>query len=162
MTNCAESATMVYVDNVYFEQGYDSFGNQKRTSITISANQDVEVGKEGNNYNTRYPVDLYVENYYSSKSVSVIVYRNTVDVNNRVGTATITSTWNSLTISESTLTYSEGFNSDDNLIFTFNSKYYTYSNRYWSESRNEVSYTATCTVGDLLNGNVELYFDRQR
>ena len=162
LTNCAESATMVYVDNVYFEQGYDSFGNQKRTSITISANQDVEVGKDGNNYNTRYPVDLYVENYYSSKSVSVIVYRNTVDVNNRVGTATITSTWNSLTISESTLTYSEGFNSDDNLIFTFNSKYYTYSNRYWSESRNEVSYTATCTVGDLLNGNVELYFDRQR
>ena len=49
-----------------------------------------------------------------------------------------------------TIESASGFNPEDVLTFTFTDKYYSY-NRGWGY-HNSATYTATCTVGELLSG----------
>ena len=141
LTNCAASATTVYVDNEYFAQGSDEFDNPKMTSITIPNTQKVMYQKD-NNYN---PYEIS-----NNRTETVTVSCN----GNYVGTIT---TGVDNVIAEVTITNPDGFKSSDVLTFTFTDKYRRWKNR-WSDQ--VVTYTATCTVEELLNGNHVLEFTR--
>ena len=132
LTNCWVSATTVYVDNEYFNRGSDEFGNNKIYNITIPSSQPVEVERTNN----RYPNTLYNRN-----EVEVTVKFGT----NVVGTFRIDSNRDKVWITANAeLYYSEGLNSTDTLTFTFKD---TPRNSY-----TQSTYTAECTVADLLEG----------
>ena len=86
--------------------------------------------------------------------------------NNRTETVTVSCNGNYVgtittgvdnVIAEVTITNPDGFKSSDVLTFTFTDKYRRWKNR-WSDQ--VVTYTATCTVEELLNGNHVLEFTR--
>ena len=57
-----------------------------------------------------------------------------------------------------TITKEEGLDSEDVLTFTFRDRYYQSGwGGGWSDN---VDYIATCTIGDLLSGNMTLTFAR--
>ena len=104
----------------------------KITTITIPSSQPVEVEKTG----SRYPSTLYGRN-----EVEVTVKFGT----NIVGTFKIDSDRSKIWITDDAeLYYSEGLNSTDTLTFTFKD-----TPRY---SNTQSTYTAECTVADLLEG----------
>ena len=137
LTNCAENETTVYVDNEYFERGSDSFVNEKMTSFEIHESVSVEIEL----YNGYLPKKLFNN---QTESVSVKLKNGT-----SVGTITIAKDYS---IGNRTLTYSSGFNFSDELTLTFTDNRSNYSNTTYT-------WTATCTVEDLLNGNITLEFE---
>ena len=116
----------------------------KIKSITISNTQAVKVQKDS----SRYPQGIY-NNGNENGTETVAVNLNGVNV------GTITIDKDNVTTGI-TLTNDEGFDSDDELTFTFSDKYYYNYIIYqgWADA----TYEATCTVADLLNGNVTLNF----
>lgn len=140
LTNCWESATTVNVDNEYFNRGSDDFGNKKLTSIKITNSQKVTVQQDYN----RYPMLI---NNGGTESVTVKLNGSPV------GTITIDSD-NVTNTEDVEYTSNDGFNRTDVLTFTFEDQY---SGRYnW---QNKDTYTATCTVEQLLSG-ITLDFKR--
>lgn len=138
VTNCAESATDVYVDNEYFERGQDDFVNY--TIYTLTATKTVNVNIQKNN--TYYPFAVHsngANNGTESVTVKIgdEVVGEVVVNNSRVTTSPIV------------LYRSAAFNNGDVLTFTFSDKYYKGRDEWSNEP---VIYTASCTVSQLTNG----------
>lgn len=138
VTNCAESATDVYVDNEYFVRGQDDFINY--TVHTLTATKTVNVNIQKNN--TYYPFAVYSNGANNgTENVTVKIGDEVVGeivVNNsRVTTSPIV------------LYRNAEFNNNDVLTFTFSDKYYKGRDEWSNEP---VTYTASCTVSQLTNG----------
>lgn len=175
LTNCANSATTVYVDNEYFAQGYDSFDVEKQTSLTITKEtfSDISVKREAVRYN-QYTYNVYPKNIHNNTKQNNTTQNNngkeTVNVyynNNQVGTMTITGngknpadftvavTGNSITINDN--------NGIDvaKLEFRFTDYKCTSrnGNKYYFET--STTYKATCnnaTIEDITDNNLSLDF----
>lgn len=177
LTNCANSATIVYVDNEYFAQGYDSFDVEKLTSLTITKEtfSDISVKREAvrydwNTYNV-YPKNIHNNNNNNNTKQNnngketVNVYYNST----QVGTMTITGngenpadftvavTGNSITINDN--------NGIDvaKLEFIFTDKKCTsrQNNKFNFETNTTTTYKATCnnaTIEDITDNNLSLDF----
>ena len=118
-------------------------------SITIPKGLSVVIPREGSNYDNwkRYPNNIYNDgNNNGTESVTVTIKGTSV-------TTKITIDSNDVTDNK-VWEYSAGFSTSDELEFTFSDKYYL-GNWQWSDN---VTYTATCTVGEMLSGNVTLNF----
>lgn len=144
-TNCSNSATAVYVDNEYFARGSDSFVNPKLTRVEITKDmfKGVSVQQEYNSYpsalnnngsNSRVDVTVKIGNQQVG---SIKISRTSVTQINNADNGTIV------------LENPNGIDLSTQLVFTFNSKYRTGTNRW---SNNEVPFTATITLGELLSG----------
>lgn len=136
LTNCKESATDVYVDNEYFNRGTDGFDNEWKPSVTIGTSILVDIQKN----NGRYPYNIFNDGSNNgTRSVSFTYngqnYSLTIDRDN-VTTA-------------STLTNNSGIDPSTVLTFTFEDKYYAGGDNWSTEN---VTYTATCTIRQLING----------
>lgn len=133
-TNCEENATDVFVYNEYFNRGQDGFDNEWKTSVAIGTSIAVDVQKN----NGRYPQTIYNNgNNNGTKNVSFTYngrnYSLTIDRDNVTSGVTLE---NNAGIDPSTV-----------LTFTFTDKYYA-GNNSWVDA----TYTATCTVRQLING----------
>ena len=177
LTNCGNSATTVYVENQYLDDDDDTFDNEKITSVKISNGLAVKIQTQD-----------YDDRWGGSLSVYPKAINNSNNNNNSIGdnkgTETVTVTFNgettSITISSTevtsndiTFTRDEGFDINAELTFTFRDQYctnatYDYWDDEWtvtwsnSNSNNLATYTATCTVADLLDPEYTLNFTRQR
>ena len=141
LTNCAESATMVYVDNVYFEQGYDSFGNSWKNSVTLGTTTGVEIEM----IYGRYPRNIY---YTGGNTGTEQV---TVKMNGSELNTTITIDRNNVT-QGITFTNTEGLSKNDVVEFTFTDNYW-----YGQWSNTPITYKATSTLGDIDAGTTLVF-----
>lgn len=116
----------------------------KINSITIPQGLEVDYQQDGS-YQGYYRDPQKIYNG-GTESVTVTIKGTSV-------TTTITIDSNDVTANK-VWEYSAGFSTSDELVFTFSDKYYR-GNSQWSDN---VTYTATCTVGEMLSGNVTLYF----
>lgn len=146
ITNCAESATEVYVDNEYFNRGIDDFINFERKSITVNTSVPVTVEL----VNGKYPEEIYNDGANDGKEESVDVTLNGTSVGkiiiNKDNVA-----------NDATLTNTVDFADDDVLTFTFKD----YSVKENNSRDKNITYVATCTVQQLLSGTYTLEFKRQ-
>ena len=153
LTNCGNSATTVFVENQYLATASDVFENEKITSITIGTDQIVIVQKD----NDRYPYNIYTTNGASTGN-------NNDNKNNGTEEVTIKLNGTSLSdiikidcdnVTEGVVLKNEsGFNPEDVLTFEFNDNYWYYQ---WSifggtQEWRSTTYTARCTVAELLSG----------
>jgi len=143
LTNCPRSATTVYVDNEYFEQGSDAFTNSKITTFNITTLQQVSY----ENYGGRTPERIY----YNGTEEVIVKLNNTQVGKIIIGKNNVTQI--------ATLEYSAGFDFDDILTFTFSDRYYR-SYGFGGGWQNAATYTSTCTVEELLSGQKTLHFAR--
>lgn len=150
-TNCDNSETTVWVEHDYFKSASAKLGNEKLTSIEIAEGLKVDIQQDGQYQQNFYPSNIYnTGNNDGTESVTTIKLNNT--------TLTGSITINKDNVTEGTTIESDsGFNSDDVLTFTFSDKYCTgvsYRNNRWTPnySTNNSTYTATCTVEELLSG----------
>ncbi|MBR2946767.1 MAG: hypothetical protein IKC18_08840 [Bacteroidaceae bacterium] len=131
-TNCTQNASVVYVDNPYFNRGADYFVNP----FVLGA-INVSYQRVGG----RYPQTIYNNGNNNGKKTGVQVYLN----DKLIGTATVNGT--QLVSAESNFTIPDEFTADDVVTFTFNDNY------YWGGKWNgPTTYTATCKVADLISG----------
>ena len=143
LTNCHLSATTVYVDNEYFKRGSDSF---KITTIEIPSSQKVSF----ENYGNRLPRKIYEG---GTESVSIRLNDDILGTKVTVGRDNL--------VQSVTLQYEDGFKASDELTFTFEDQYW--SNGIWGFGaawQAADTYTATCSVEELLSGSVTLHFER--
>ena len=135
LTNCANSATTVYVDNEYFATGKDNFGNPGMTTVSLATTVAVDVQQ----IYGRYPQKIY-NNGNNSGTESVTVSLNGAEV----GTININSSkvTNGLTITDNS-----GLVQSDEVVFTFADNYW---HGQWSET--PITYTATATLSDIAAG----------
>ena len=135
LTNCANSATIVYVDNEYFATGKDNFGNPGMTTVSLATTVAVDVQQ----IYGRYPQKIY-NNGNNSGTESVTVSLNGAEV----GTININSSkvTNGLTITDN-----GGLVQSDEVVFTFADNYW---HGQWSET--PITYTATATLSDIAAG----------
>ena len=138
VTNCAESATDVYVDNEYFERGQDDFVNY--TIYTLTATKTVNVNIQKNN--TYYPFEIH------SNGANTGTENVTVKIGDEVVGEVVVNN-SRVTTSPIVLYRSAAFNNGDVLTFTFSDKYYKGRDEWSNEP---VTYTASCTVSQLTNG----------
>ena len=164
-TNCANSATTVWVEHDYFEPAFAELGNII-TKIPIPQGYDVTVERKlitnnNNNSTSVYPKTLY-NNNNNNGTISVKV---TNSEDEEVGTIIINP--NEVRSTNAELIYNDGFNLNELLTFTFkdiyceSGTYNRYTGRWtpvWSDNDDLATYTATCTVEELLNGTAELDF----
>lgn len=137
---------------------------QKLKSITITTSQKVTVQQATVSYNYRnysyYPKNIHNNNNSTTArnngTESVTVTLNGVEL-----TDEITIDPDNVTVGGQ-LEYDAGFSNDDVLIFTFSDNYAaSRNNNRITWSNQPATYTATCTVEDLLNGTATLNFERQ-
>lgn len=127
-TNCAESASVVYVDNPYFDRGADNFTNNSITSVP-----NVNVQRIGG----RYPKTL---NDTGASTVDVLYKEE------KIGTVTISGS----KVVATDYVIPQGA---DQLTFTFNDNYY-----WLGTWHGPTTYTATCSVRALNEGAANLDF----
>lgn len=139
LTNCASSATAVYVDNEYFNRASDSFQNPKINSITISSSTFTSVSV-ANNPNV---TDMTITVTSNGNTVS----NNSLKISRSGKNGNYTYSING----EVTITNNNGINNDDNVEFSFTS----------GSGINRRTYKATMTVEELLSGEEALNFTRQ-
>ena len=141
LTNCAENATDVYVDNEYFNRGSDRFTNPWKNSVTLGTAIRVDIQK----IYGRYPYSIYNGgNNNGSKKVSVAL--NGEDVG-----STITIDRDNVT-SGITFTNAEGISKNDVVEFTFTDKYW-----YGQWSDTPITYKATSTLGEIDAGTTLVF-----
>ena len=131
--------------------------------ITIPTSQKVTVQQETYSAYGYWETNVYPQKIYNSGSNDGIE-TVTVTLNGSKNLGTITINKDNV-ISDVTLT--DEFDNNDELTFTFSDRFatnaeYDYYNWSWSYtwSAEDKTYTATCTVGDLLNGTATLSFTR--
>lgn len=167
LTNCANNATTVLVENEYFASASDAFFNTEnggsgsgslsddKKTLTIKS-QIIDVQQDGfsesENLSLRYPYKID-----NNQTVDVDV---TLGSNNSLGKIYIKRDGDSVKIvSDYTFTNINGFKLNDVLTFTFLDRY-KYNDAANSWDNTERPYTATCTVEELLNGTT-LHFTHQ-
>lgn len=130
-TNCAESASVVYVDNQYFNRGSDNFLNNSKTFVP-----NVNVQRVGG----RYPQTL------DDSGVSVADVKHNGNI---IGTVTISRS----KVVAADYVIPSGAQNNDDLTFEFSDNY------YWDGTWNgPITYTAESTVGALNENETTLYF----
>lgn len=133
LTNCEESATIVYVDNEYFATGKDNFGNPGMTTVSLATTVAVEVEQ----IYGRYPYKIYnggnnggvVENVTATLRGAEV---GTININSSKVTKGLTITDNS------------GLVQSDEVVFTFTDNYW---HGTWSAT--PITYKATATLSDI-------------
>lgn len=131
-TNCTQNASVVYVDNPYFNRGSDYFVNP----FVLGA-INVSYQRVGG----RYPQTIYNNGNNNGKKTGVQVYLN----DKLIGTATVNGT--QLVSAESNFTIPDDFQADDMVTFKFEDNYY-WGGRWYGPT----TYTASCEVADLISG----------
>lgn len=124
-------------------------------SIEITDLQNVTVQTD----NGRYPLSIYHNgDNDGTESVTVTILNSTAEVTGNI-TIQATENWggNVSFTASGTISSDIGFDSDDTLVLTFNDQYF---GGWLSGWQGATTYTATCTVGDLLNGTATLSFTR--
>ena len=146
LTNCQASATTVYADNEYFNRASDGFLNPDNMSIKIPNTLPVTIAK----INDKYPEKIYNGGTNNGTESVTVTLGNTnlgtiyIDADNVTDIAILANT--------------SAFKDTDVLTFTFQD----YSVKAGSDERDKyVTYTASCTVAQLKNGNT-LNFTRKR
>ena len=146
LTNCDASATTVYADNEYFNRASDGFLNPDNMSIKIPNTLPVSIAK----INDKYPEKIYNGGTNNgTESVTVTLGNTTlgtiyIDADNVTDIAVLANT--------------TAFKDTDVLTFTFQD----YSVKAGNDERDKyVTYTATCTVKELLSGTHTLQFTKK-
>ena len=85
------------------------------------------------------------------------IQNSTAEVTGNI-TIKATNNWGVSFTASGTISSDIGFDSDDTLVLTLNDQYY----RGWNNGWGDATYTATCKVGDLLNGTATLSFTRNQ
>ena len=150
-TNCTQNASVVYVDNPYFNRGSDYFVNPFSIEIPVGTNVTVQTESFRNNFG--WETNVYPRRLQESESQEVNVTLN-IDGNDiEIGTITINRTQ---VTSGLVVVVPDGVDvdSDDTLTFSFNDKYCsnaTYSNWNWTYtwSDEEQTYEGKCNVSDI-------------
>lgn len=135
-TNCTESATDVYVDNEYFKRGVDAFDNEWKKSVSIGNTINVDIQKN----NGRYPERTYKSGANNGTQTVSFTYNGnpyTITIDNDNVTNGVT------------LQNNAGIDPSTKLTFTFSDKYYAGRGNWSSQP---VTYTATCTIRQLIAG----------
>lgn len=142
VTNCAESATVVYVDNEYFVRGQDSFDNLDITNfVSIGTSNAVKIQQSSG----RYPQRIYNNGDNNGTINDVKVFINGVDTGKTI-TIDRDNVLQGITFED----YSDsGLDLTQELTFKFSDKYYVGGNNW---SANAVEYVATCTLRDIRDG----------
>jgi hypothetical protein len=142
VTNCAESATDVYVDNEYFVRGQDSFDNLDITNfVSIGTSTKVKIQQASG----RYPQRIYNSGDNNGTINDVKVFINGVDTGKTI-TIDRDNVLQGITFED----YSDsGLDLTQELTFKFSDKYYVGGNNW---SANAVEYVATCTLRDIRDG----------
>ncbi len=142
VTNCAESATDVYVDNEYFVRGQDSFDNLDITNfVSIGTSTKVKIQQSSG----RYPQRIYNSGDNNGTINDVKVFINGVDTGKTI-TIDRDNVLQGITFED----YSDsGLDLTQELTFKFSDKYYVGGNNW---SANAVEYVATCTLRDIRDG----------
>ena len=125
------------------------------SSISVTISQD----------NNQYPQNIYNEGSNDGEEDVTVKLNGSI-----VGEVTIkaTKSGQKVTINvyeNKVLEYTNGFNLEDELTFTFTDNYYSYKNKNPNKGwgyHSSATYTAKCTVEKLLSGNVTLNFTRQQ
>lgn len=136
VTNCTESATDVYVDNEYFKRGVDGFDNEWKESVSIGNTINVDIQKN----NGRYPERTYKSGANNGTQTVSFTYNGnpyTITIDNDNVTNGVT------------LQNNAGIDPSTKLTFTFSDKYYAGRDNWSSQP---VTYTATCTIRQLIAG----------
>ena len=143
LTNCANSATIVYVDNEYFATGKDNFGNPGMTTVSLATTVAVEVEQ----IYGLYPKSIYNNgNNNGTESVTATLNGNTV--------GTITIDRDNVT-KGLTIPATNGLLQSDEVVFTFTDNYW---HGTWSAT--PITYKATATLSDIAAGK-KLVFTAQ-
>lgn len=144
LTNCANSATIVYVDNEYFATGKDNFGNPGMTTVSLATTVAVDVQQ----IYGRYPQKIYNNGNNGGTVENVTATLNGAEV----GTININS---SKVTKGLTITDNSGLVQSDEVVFTFTDKYW-HGGDNWSD----ITYTATATLSEISAGK-KLVFTAQ-
>lgn len=166
LTNCASSATAVYVDNEYFNRASDSFTNTEVRVYEINIPTDTNVTIQTETYNYGFmssnSVKVHPYNIHNVKNHANSNKQNnngteSVTVSIKGVTGTITIDIDNVT-KGTTISIPAGVGLDDVITFTFRDKYCTGINTEWWDltgfkfDTDNVEYKATCTVEQMLNG----------
>ena len=143
LTNCANSATIVYVDNEYFATGQDNFGNQVLDNVLLGTSTAVDVQQ----IYGRYPQKIYNNGDNLGTESVTLTSRG-----NNLGTITID---RDNVTSGLTIQGSNGLIESDEVVFTFTDKYW-HGGDNWSD----ITYTATATLSEISAGK-KLVFTAQ-
>lgn len=157
-TNCAESsvlsgqtgATRVYADNEYFERKYDDFYNIEKDASDYTINIATSVAVDIQKDNGLWPERIHANGANTGTENVTVTY-----MDENVGNITIDS--DNVTKG---LTITDLYGLPDKnapLTFTFEDRY-SYANGAWV---GPMTYTATCTVQQLLDGGVTLNFTHE-
>lgn len=143
VTNCAESATDVYVDNEYFVRGQDYFRNPWVNSVTLGTSIGVDIER----IYGRYPQRIYgTGNNNGTIDDDVKVFLNGVDTGN-----TISIDRDNVT-EGITFTNDDGLSKNDEVVFTFTDNYW-----YGQWSDTPITYKAVSTLGAIDSGTTLMF-----
>lgn len=142
VTNCAESATVVYVDNEYFERGQDYFRNPWVNSVTLGTSTGVDIER----IYGRYPQRIYNNGNNNGTINDVKVFLNGVDTGN-----TITIDRDNV-LQGITFTNNDGLSKNDEVVFTFTDNYW-----YGQWSDTPITYKAVSTLGAIDSGTTLMF-----
>lgn len=137
VTNCAESATVVYVDNEYFVRGQDYFRNPWVNSVTLGTSTGVDIER----IYGRYPQRIYNSGDNNGTINNVKVFLNGVYTDNTI-TIDRDNVRSSITFSNS-----DGLSKNDEVVFTFTDNYW-----YGQWSDTPITYKAVSTLGAIDSG----------
>lgn len=150
LTNCVNSATTIFVENQYLATARDAFENEKITSLSIAVGHPVTIQQEAITTGGMMGMGGTTNYYYPQKINNGGVENVTVTFNGETKTFTIDE--NGVTTANNVVwNNTNGFDSEAVLTFTFEDNYISswMGNVSWN---NQATYTATCTVGELLSG----------
>ncbi len=136
ITNCAASATTVYVGNEYFVTKQDAFVN---TGIMKNLKIGNSLGVDIQRIYGRYPENIYAEGENDGIEENV-----TVTLNGETRTIKVD---RDNVVSGTIFTKADGFDAATEVVFRFTDKYW-----YGKWSDETITYIATTTVGDISNG----------
>ena len=152
LTNCSNNATMVYVDNEYFDRGIAQLKNKLGLSIAVGHKVNVPYNTyqyrtwSGNTTVNVYPQKLHNDGTETVKVTVDGVYVGDISVDENGVTAGILSELPQGSDENSTI----GFEFTDKECTGVSSSMWGGLNYSWSENK---TFRAECTLSELLSGN---------
>ena len=146
-TNCANSATIVWVEHDYFKPASAELGNTWRSSVTLGTTIGVDIEEVYG----RYPQSIYNDGDNNGTKEGVKVTYNGTELTETISINKVNVTSGMDFVSVLSRANINGtLSPDDEVVFTFTDQHWLGGNNWTPE--NSITYRAETTLGEIADG----------